>query len=69
MKPFLMIQRELNEIRGETAKWSKGEKNPVKRLLDAERVAGELKTVMDKIHQTNERFLVCSLVSSQRTLC
>jgi hypothetical protein len=69
MKPLLMMQRELNKIRAETAKWSKGENSPVKRLLDAERVAGELKTVMDKIHQTNERFLVCSLVSSQQNLC
>jgi hypothetical protein len=59
---------ELEKIRAETAKWSKEEKSLVKRLLDAERVSGELKTVMGKIHQTNERFLVCSLASSKRNL-
>jgi hypothetical protein len=63
-----MSCRELKKIRAETAKWSKGGKSLVERLLDAERVAGELKTVMSKIHQTNERFLVCSLVSSKRNL-
>jgi hypothetical protein len=64
-----MLCRELEKIRAETAKWSKEEKSLVKRLLDAERVAGELKSVMGKIHQTNERFLVGSLVSSKRDLC
>jgi hypothetical protein len=62
-----MSCRELKKIRAETAEWSKEENSLVKRL-DAERVAGELKTVMGKIHQTNERFLVCSLVSSKRNL-
>jgi hypothetical protein len=61
-----MLCRELEKIRAETAKWSKEERHFMMRLLDAERVAGELKTVMGKIHQTNERFLVCSLVSSKR---
>jgi hypothetical protein len=65
----LMSCSELEKVRAETAKWSKEEKHIMRRLLDAERVAGELKTVMSKIHQTNERFLVCSLVSSKRDLC
>jgi hypothetical protein len=64
-----MLCSELAKIRSETAKWSKEEKHLMRRLLDAERVAGELKTVMSKIHQTNERFLVCSVVSVKRNLC
>jgi hypothetical protein len=66
---LLMLYSELEKIRAETAKWSKEEKHLMRRLLDAERVAGELKTVMSKIQQANERFLVCSLVSSKRNHC
>jgi hypothetical protein len=58
-----MPYSELETIRAETAKWSKEEKHLMRRLLDAERVAGELKTVMGKIHEANERFLVCLLVT------
>jgi PAB1-binding protein PBP1 len=50
--------RELEEISASTAKWAKGKKHFVRRLLDAERVAKELEGVMSKIHATNERFLV-----------
>jgi hypothetical protein len=65
----LMSCSELEKIRAETAKWSKEEKHLMRRLLDAERVAGELKTVMNKIQQANERFLVCLLVSLKPNRC
>jgi hypothetical protein len=65
----LMSCRELEKIRAGTTKWSKQERHIMKRLLDAERVAGELKTVMGKIHEANERFLVCSLMSFMQGLC
>jgi hypothetical protein len=61
-----MPYSELERIRAETAKWSKEEKHLMRRLLDAERMAGELKTVMSKIQQANERFLVCLLVSAKQ---
>jgi hypothetical protein len=60
MQTRLIMRRELEKINASTAKWAKGEKHFVRRLLDAERVARELEGVMSNIYAANERFLVWS---------
>jgi hypothetical protein len=58
---YLTLRRELERIRESTAKWTKAEKNLPRRLLDARRIATELESVMEKIRQANELFIVRSL--------
>jgi hypothetical protein len=53
-----MMFRDLQKIQATTAKWKKDEKNMVRRLLDAERVAKELEGVMLQIDKANWRLLV-----------
>jgi hypothetical protein len=64
---LLILYSELGAIRTNTAKWTKTEKTLPRRLLDAQRVATELKGVMVKICHTNERFIVRSFYQRDGT--
>jgi hypothetical protein len=63
----LMLYRDLESIRASTAKWTIAEKKLPRRLLDARRVAKELESVMKKITQANELFIVLSLYQQDDT--